>query len=164
MRKERRWWLLGPVLIGLVFLLGRTWHAAPGGSIPSPAPTEAVDAARADDGVGPAHLESRETSPRHPEIGFRSPDLLVRHFRKHGAEFSVRTPDDYLRLAQALRDRPKGGDVLELVRNDAVTCKFDQAEGAFVAYNSDGTIRTFFRPRDGQAYFERQRSRNGEAP
>ena len=76
----------------------------------------------------------------------------------------MKTPAAYLRLAQLLRDRPKGSDVLEFVRNDAVTCKFDRATGAFIAYDSDGTIRTFFRPTDGEAYFERQKYRAHESP
>jgi hypothetical protein len=30
---------------------------------------------------------------------------------------------------------------------------------AFLAVNRDGTIRTFFKPNDGEAYFRRQASR-----
>jgi pyocin large subunit-like protein len=105
-----------------------------------------------------------EPGPRHPEIGFRTRDRLEEHFKKHGRDFHVKTADEYLRLAQLLRDQPRSSYVLEIVRNDAVTCKFDRETGAFVAYNSDGTLRTFFRPRDGEAYFERQKTRTGEAP
>ena len=57
------------------------------------------------------------------------------------------TIDDYLRAAQSLRDRPARGDVLERVRPDGVTVRFDRATGLFVAFNSDRTIRTLFRPR-----------------
>ena len=101
-------------------------------------------------------------APRHPEIGFRGREQMRLHFRKHGREFGAKSAGDYLRLAQSLRDRPRGGGVIEFVRNDAVTCKFDRATGAFVAYNSDGTLRTFFRPTDGEAYFDRQKARAHE--
>ena len=65
----------------------------------------------------------------------------------------------YLAAAQMLRDAPQGGDVLELRRRDGVITRFDRATGAFLAVNRDGTIRTFFKPNDGEAYFRRQASR-----
>ena len=153
-------WFLAPLLIAVVVLLSRgapgsdpaagvesgaerTVAAASGGSA-----SPAVDVARPD-----------ELEPRHPEIGFRTRARLTEHYRKHGREFRVKRAGDYLRLAQVLRDRPRSDDVLAFVRNDAVTCKYDRASGAFVAYDSDGTLRTFFRPRDGEAYFERQKTR-----
>ena len=66
----------------------------------------------------------------------------------------------YLRAAQTLRDQPAGGAVLELRRSDGVVTRFDKTSGAFLAVNRDGTIRTFFRPNDGEAYFRRQATRS----
>ena len=37
-----------------------------------------------------------------------------------------------------------------------VTSRFDTKSGAFLAFNRNGTIRTFFKPNDGRRYFERQ--------
>lgn len=166
MIKDRRLWVLGPVLAGLVLLLSR--GASENRPALEPAPEGQATVAAADER---ARTESAETEssaahaePRHPEVGFRSRERLLEHFRKHGREFGVKKSADYLRLAQTLRDRPRSDEVLEFVRNDAVTCRFDRASGAFVAYNSDGTLRTFFRPNDGEAYFERQKSRAHEAP
>jgi hypothetical protein len=95
----------------------------------------------------------------HPEIGFRRPEFLTEHFQKHGAEVGARDEAAYLAMAQTLRDRPAGGMVLEAVRYDHVTTRFDRASGAFLAFNSDLTIRTFFRPNDGEEYFRRQLER-----
>lgn len=166
MIKDRRLWVLGPVLVGLVLLLSR--GASENRPAPDPAPPERPTLAATDDRsrTETAKIEPTVTDsePRHPEIGFRNRERLMEHFRKHGREFGAKKAADYLRLAQRLRDRPRSDDVLEFVRNDAVTCKFDRASGAFVAYNSDGTLRTFFRPNDGEAYFERQKSRAHEAP
>lgn len=162
MLKNRRLWFLAPVLVALL-LLG---FARRGGNPPASAPPTvdtAVSAASPAPAPDAEATTTDEEQPRHPQIGFRSPELLDEHFRKHGREFHVKSSAAYLRLAQLLRDRPKGGDVLELVRNDAVTCKFDRETGAFIAYDSDGTIRTFFRPNDGEAYFERQKHRH-ESP
>ena len=92
-------------------------------------------------------------------VGFRSADQLADHYAKHGAEFGAVDRAAYLRLAQSLRDAPVGGDVLQIVRADGVTTRYDRATGAFVAFGDDGVIRTFFRPADGEAYFQRQAGR-----
>jgi hypothetical protein len=99
-----------------------------------------------------------------PEIGFHSHERLKDHFHKHGREVGAASEDDYLRLAQALRDRPVGGDVLELRRADGVYCRFDRASGGFLAFDRDGVIRTYFRPNDGERYFERQAQRPADSP
>ena len=72
----------------------------------------------------------------------------------------VPVDSEHSALAQALRDAPAGGDVLEIVRPvDGVISRFDRRSGAFGAYDRDGTIRTFFKPEDGEAYFRRQAKR-----
>lgn len=68
-------------------------------------------------------------------------------------------PEEYLRRAQALRDTPAGGPVLEADKPGGVITKFDRRSGAFGAYNADRTIRTFFIPNDGEGYFRRQARR-----
>lgn len=91
---------------------------------------------------------------------FRSERSLEQHFEKHGHEFGAATAAEYLELAQRLRDRPLGSTVLEATRRDGVTTRFDRESGAFVAFNSDRTIRTLFVPNDGEAYFRRQAARD----
>ena len=92
--------------------------------------------------------------------GFRDSRHLHQHFLKHGTEFGRVSQQQYLGLAQALRDAPSGGRILELRRPDGRTCRFDRSGGAFLVFDSDGTIRTFFRPRDGERYFRRQARRS----
>jgi hypothetical protein len=67
--------------------------------------------------------------------------------------------EEYLHLAQALRDAPVGGPILEARKSGGVITKFDKRSKAFGAYNSDRTIRTFFIPNDGERYFHRQANR-----
>lgn len=95
-------------------------------------------------------------------VGFESEARLEEHYRKHGAEFGNITRIDYLHQAQLLRDTAVGGPVLEIVRRDGVTTRFDRQTGAFIAFNPDGTIRTFFKPNDGERYFRRQAERRSE--
>jgi hypothetical protein len=133
------------VLIALVALfLARPVHHAP-------APPPSAESAPLRSGVA-----------IRAEIGFRTPDLLAEHYRKHGREFGPINIDEYLVRAQTLRDRPASGDVLEAVRADGVTTRYDRVSGAFLAFNRDGTIRTFFRPNSGEAYYRRQLTRREE--
>ena len=91
--------------------------------------------------------------------GFRSRRAFDEHYQKHGREFGNISQDEYLRLAQELRDAPVRGDILEAVKPGGIVTRFDRRTGHFGAYNSDRTIRTFFIPADGERYFHRQARR-----
>ena len=99
-------------------------------------------------------LEKRQ--PANSGVGFASRQKWIDHYQKHGREFGSISKEQYLLKAQELRDRPVGGDILEHVRSDGVTTRFDRASGDFIAFNASGVIRTYFRPNDGEAYFRRQ--------
>jgi pyocin large subunit-like protein len=107
-----------------------------------------------------AHSAQRtaQDAPHNTAIGFRSADRLAEHYAKHGREFGTISQAEYLRRAQALRDAPLSDSVLEIRRADGVVSRFDRATGSFIAFDPDGTIRTFFRPNDGENYFRRQAS------
>ncbi|HKV72982.1 MAG TPA: hypothetical protein VJN95_00565 [Gemmatimonadales bacterium] len=116
---------------------------------------------------GPAPTPGAPTAAAQPagahtdwsRVGFSDRAHLEEHFRKHGAEFGATTPDEYLHLAQRLRDRPAGDDLLEATRSDGTICRYEAKSGGFIAFDPDGTIRTFFRPNNGEAYFLRQLKR-----
>lgn len=93
------------------------------------------------------------------DIGFATRQKFLDHYDKHGAEFGDIGKEEYLRQAQELRDRPAGKDVPEIRRADGVITRFDRKTGAFLAFNPDLTIRTFFKPNDGESYFHRQSKR-----
>jgi pyocin large subunit-like protein len=107
------------------------------------------------------HASLSDTQPviTHPNIGFASHQRLVDHYQKHGREFGSISMEEYLHQAQELRDRPAGGNVLEATRPDGVISRFDRTSGAFIAFNPDQVIRTYFRPAEGEAYFWRQSRR-----
>ncbi|HML18923.1 MAG TPA: hypothetical protein VK419_17950 [Bryobacteraceae bacterium] len=91
--------------------------------------------------------------------GFRTRRQFEEHYAKHGREFGNISQQEYLHLAQALRDAPPDGPILEAIKPDGVITRFDRRSGAFGAYNPDRTIRTFFIPNDGERYFRRQARR-----
>ena len=107
------------------------------------------------------HASLSETKPAitHPNIGFASRQKLVDHYQKHGREFGSISMGEYLRQAQELRDRPASRNMLEAIRSDGVISRFDRTSGAFIAFNPDQVIRTYFRPVEGEAYFWRQSRR-----
>jgi pyocin large subunit-like protein len=98
---------------------------------------------------------ARETTAT-SAVGFRSEARLAEHYQKHGREFGHVSEQQYLRLAQELRDRPAGNLVLEGHSADGDILRYDKASGAFLACDPHGTIRTFFRPRQGERYFRSQ--------
>ena len=91
--------------------------------------------------------------------GFRGRRQFDEHYQKHGREFGNISQQEYLRLAQELRDAPPGGPILEAVKPGGIISRFDRRSGSFGAYNPDRTIRTFFIPNDGERYFHRQARR-----
>jgi pyocin large subunit-like protein len=111
---------------------------------------------------GPLSAEARDpTSARvwGSSVGFADQRRLDQHYEKHGAEFGRITKQDYLRQAQLLRDTKPVDPVLEAVRRDGVITRYDRQTGAFIAFNPDGVIRTFFKPNDGERYWRRQAER-----
>ena len=112
--------------------------------------------------IAPA-AEARESADKtRDNIGFVDQRRLDEHYEKHGAEFGRITKQDYLHQAQLLRDAEVGGPVLQTVRADGVTTRYDRQTGAFIAFNRNGTIRTFFKPHDGERYYRRQAERGDE--
>ncbi len=108
----------------------------------------------------PNQGDAAQSSPGNSGRGFRDRKHLDEHFTKHGGEFAGLNKAQYLAMAQTLRDAPVGGNILEIIRaSDGVASRFDRGSGAFLAFDRDGTIRTFFKPNDGEKYFRRQANR-----
>jgi len=150
MNRALRSFLLALVCAVAAWSLARTKGASP----PTrPAPAAAPAAIPTPTPSGPASSTS--------SVGFRSTARLAEHYEKHGREFGAISQAEYLQRAQQLRDAPVGGDIVEVVRqSDGIISRFDRGSGAFLAADPDGTIRTFFKPNDGEAYFRRQARRS----
>ena len=85
------------------------------------------------------------------------PGRWLKHFEDHAAEFGYRTPVEYLRGA---RDFVARTDVETFTRvggrTDGDRLFYDEATNYFAVLRKDGVLRTYFRPRDGRAYWLRQ--------
>lgn len=102
-----------------------------------------------------ARSTAERTVIRRPTIGFRSAGSLRSHWQKHRSEFGNPSEAEYLLMAQTLRDSPLSDRVIETTQRDGSRSRFDRRTGGFIAFNRDWTIRTFFRPDDGEDYFRR---------
>lgn len=91
---------------------------------------------------------------------FSSAEVLKVHYEKHNEEFGVLSVSKYLRRANELADRPLSGDVVSLERSDGSISKYCFSPNEFVVVNSDGTIRTFFKPESGEEYWNYELERN----
>ena len=140
-------WLKNVLGLSVLLLLAACRQA----STPATPPAASTNA--------PPVAASPQAALKHPDIGFAARQKWLDHFDKHGREFGNVTADEYLRQAQTLRDRAAGGDVIESVRRDGVVTRFDKQSGTFLAFDSDLTIRTYFKPNDGANYFWRQSKR-----
>jgi pyocin large subunit-like protein len=154
----RRLLLIAFLLVGAYLTWTRRSASSSANNAVTATASESSTPKRSDDNANAPQTAPPSASSN---IGFHSRAQLAEHFQKHGAEFAASSTADYLRMAQALRDAPVGGDVLEIVRpSDHVVSRYDKTSGAFLAFDSDGTIRTFFKPNDGEAYFRRQAKRS----
>jgi pyocin large subunit-like protein len=88
-------------------------------------------------------------------IGFRTNAKFDDHFVKHGREFGDISKSEYLEMAQQLRDAPLSDDIIEARQARGNFARFDRRSGAFMAFEEDLVILTFFRPDDGEDYFRR---------
>ena len=158
-RKQLMQLILTSVLVGVVVLIQQWAQNRNRTAQAPPTTTRQTGPASPAPGVQKAANGGDVVPGGRAGIGFRSRGALDEHFQKHGAEFGRITREQYLQRAQALRDAPAGGAVLEAKRADGVITRFSTATGEFLAFNPDYTIRTFFKPNDGRAYFRRQASR-----
>jgi pyocin large subunit-like protein len=113
---------------------------------------------------GGAAKPKQQTAPRVSESAagttrtWGNPGSLRDHFERHGHDFAAKNADDYARMAAEFLRRAQAEGLPAKVDKAGTIRVFDPRTGAFGAYNSDGTTRTFFKP-GSNGYFERQPGR-----
>jgi hypothetical protein len=114
-----------------------------------PALESVWDGPRAGDRAGSA---SQHAPPTSATWGYMA--SLQDHFDRHGADFSATSPDDYAAKAWAFRERAVQQRLPMKLDGDTVRV-MDLRSREFAAFNSNGTTKTYFRPRDA-SYWGRQ--------
>ena len=84
------------------------------------------------------------------------PGTLSDHFRRHGGDFGVASEEEYATQASQFFQRSQSQILPTKIDEDGVIRVYEPSSNTFGSYNSDGTTRTFFKPGDGEAYWNRQ--------
>jgi pyocin large subunit-like protein len=79
-------------------------------------------------------------------------------FNRDGADFGATSLDDFVAKTHAFVDHPPAG-ALTLVRSNGDKLIYDPKTNVFAVVTKDGAPRTMFKPRDGSAYWDRQKER-----
>jgi len=88
------------------------------------------------------------------QLHWGNPKTLEDHFRRHGADFRAESPEDYARQAHALY---LSRDFYQFKTDaDGTVRVYNGLDNAFGAYNADAATKTYFKPSDGRAYYDRQ--------
>ena len=83
------------------------------------------------------------------------------HFKQDGADFGAKSVDDFVAKAHAFVDKPPK-DVEILTRSNGDKLMYDAHGNVFAVVTKDGAPRTMFKPRNGQAYWDKQKARAEE--
>ena len=84
------------------------------------------------------------------------PETLIDHFRRHGADFGAKSARDYAKMAAHFFERAQEEKLPTKIASDGTIRVYDRKTNTFGAYNPEGTTKTFFKPKDGIKYWNRQ--------
>ena len=87
-------------------------------------------------------------------LGFRNERLLSQHYEKHGIEMGFDSPEEYEEAAANVVLNPNALHKKEKEDGDDVYYLEDTNE--FVIVSTDGYIRTYLKPDEGERYFNKQ--------
>ncbi len=111
----------------------------------------------ADSNVPGSRLENEyvvEESYAATARGFRNENLLQEHYEKHGEEMGFPDAGSYEQAALKVVCNPDALHKIEAEDGDDVY--YVEETNEFVIVSVDGYVRTYFYPKDGLEYFERQ--------
>lgn len=81
-----------------------------------------------------------------------------RSFERNGATFEAKSADDYVAKVHAfVSDPPKGSETLKRSNGDLLI--YDPKGNVFAVVSREGAPRTMFKPDEGAAYWDEQKTR-----
>ena len=84
------------------------------------------------------------------------PETLKDHYRRHGADFEAKSAREYAQKASDFFVKAQKEKFPTKIAPDGTIRVYDRKTNTFGAYNSEGTTKTFFKPKNGQSYWNRQ--------
>lgn len=138
---------------------------------PSAVQPQAADAgAASSDAVATAPSPSAERPPVPTVDGtpmwsetsrYSAQENAERAYERNGEAFGATSLDDFVKMAHAfVSDPPAGTQTLK--RGNGDTLFYDPAGNVFAVATAQGAPRTMFKPDDGAAYWEEQKTREAE--
>ena len=88
-------------------------------------------------------------------------DNARRSFERNGEAFGAKSIDQFVKKAHAFVDHPPAG-AQSLTRANGDTLFYDTKANVFAVADKAGAPRTMFKPDDGQAYWDQQKTREGQ--
>jgi YD repeat-containing protein len=88
---------------------------------------------------------------------FANSARLRDHFLKHAREFNYETEGEYEKGASDFAEKTLNGEVqTKIDLSDGTIRGYDAKTNTFISISKDGTIKTFFKPAEGEKYFRGQ--------
>lgn len=112
-----------------------------------------TDTAKSDN-TAPSSYSADSGNTASSSYSFRSEKLLSEHYSKHGIEMGFASAKEYQAGAVAVIENPAALHKVESEDGDAIY--YLKSTNEFVVVSTDGYIRTYFKPDDGIAYYNRQ--------
>ena len=89
---------------------------------------------------------------------FSAEENAQRAFNRNGDDFGARNVDDFVQKAHTFVSRPPKG-VLTMTRANGDRLFYDPKGNVFAVASKAGAPRTMFKPREGMAYWDEQKTR-----
>jgi len=109
---------------------------------------------KSDSSISEKTLNDTDENHSEKKYSFRNDSYLTQHFEKHGNEFNYSSKEEYEEGARKVITSDKALHKTEAEDGDDVY--YIEETNEFVIVSTDGYIRTYFRPKDGIRYFNRQ--------
>ena len=88
------------------------------------------------------------------EYWFRTKKLRDQHYEKHGIDMGFANADDYRKAASDVVNSPDALHKTE--KEDGDDIYYIESTNEFVVVSTDGYLRTYFKPDNGKAYYDKQ--------
>jgi RHS repeat-associated protein len=115
-----------------------------------------------------ADRKIREALKSAEEIAKRTnwgrPGTLGQHYRDKGGQFGAKSEEDYAKQASDFYLRGHMESLPTKIDEKGITRMYDEKSNTFGSYNPDGTTRTFFKPKGGKKYWDKQEGREPWTP
>jgi len=92
-----------------------------------------------------------------PNRQLTADEAAAANFERNGADFEARSVDDWVTKVHDFVDKPPRG-AAKITRANGDVLIYDAKTNVFAVATKDGAPRTMFKPREGAAYWDKQKA------